>query len=173
MKTYQKDQYGFLAKKGSNKYFGVNNTGPGNKYQYRIKLSKQFMKKLTGLETNSGFTTHTDDKSEFINSNELAAILKQFIETKATTDKYVVINGDFIITLDIKSETYGVVSKKLLTKKAIIELNDLSVTSTTSTTSNKSTENVSIVDDTLEQLKKINKKIDQLFKRLDKIEKKL
>lgn len=167
MKTYQKDQYGFLAKKGSNKYFGVNNTGPGNKYQYRIKLSKQFMKKLTGLETNSGFTTHTDDKSEFINSNELAAILKNFIDTKATNDKYVVINGDFIITLDIKSETYGVVSKKLLTKKAIIELNDLS------TTYNKSTENVSIVDDTLEQLKKINKKIDQLFKRLDKIEKKL
>lgn len=167
MKTYQKDQYGFLAKKGSNKYFGVNNTGPGNKYQYRIKLSKQFMKKLTGLETNSGFTTHTDDKSEFINSNELAAILKNFIDTKATNDKYVVVSGDFIITLDIKSETYGVVSKKLLTKKAITELNNLSATS------NKSTENVSIVDDTLEQLKKINKKIDQLFKRLDKIEKKL
>lgn len=167
MKTYQKDQYGFLAKKGSNKYFGVNNTGPGNKYQYRIKLSKQFMKKLTGLETNSGFTTHTDDKSEFINSNELAAILKNFIDTKATNDKYVVVSGDFIITLDIKSETYGVVSKKLLTKKSITELNNLSVTS------NKSTENVSIVDDTLEQLKKINKKIDQLFKRLDKIEKKL
>lgn len=104
------DRFGYLANKmGSSKYFGVNNTGPCNE-GFRIKLSPQFMGKL-GVETKSGFTTYTEKNSLEILPEELATLLRYFIDSPRHKI-FTKLNKDgTYISMNVLSDSYAVVNK--------------------------------------------------------------
>ena len=117
MKTFQKDAFGYLAKTGNSKYFAISNKGSRNG-NYRIRLSSNFITKISGIKSSTGFTTHTDKNSKLIKENELAQILKEYIrltEEKVKASRIILQSGGFLVVLTIKNSGYGVLYKQLKT----------------------------------------------------------
>lgn len=157
------DEFGYLnTSKSANKYYAINNSGPYNK-GYRIKLSNVFMSNLLDEESTSGFTTHTKIGSLDIKPEELAMILKKFVNSPDSKEISVYLDG-YVTTLSIHNNSYGVVNK-------VVGL-WVDIGATTGRISNIQQKDKSELD-IIKELKQIRKELKSLTAKINKIKQKL